>query len=83
MIHCLQWKKINDLSTGTFALQHASDALWPLTRGRDSRLHEGGRVAIEQRNARLCTTDRSSDIFKDRLPPRTFNLKQRTIEEAG
>jgi hypothetical protein len=83
MIHCLQWKKINDLPTDTFALRHGSDALWPLTRGRGRLLHEGWRVAIEQRNASHCTTDRCSDIFKDRLQPRTFNLKQRTIEEAG
>jgi hypothetical protein len=45
-------------------------------------------VAIEQRKTSavgrpLCTTDRCSDIFKDPLRPRTFNLKQRTLEEAG
>jgi hypothetical protein len=45
-------------------------------------------VAIEQRETSaigrpLCTTDRCSDIFKDPLQPRTFNLKQRAIEEAG
>ena len=66
-----------------FALQHASDALWPPTRGRDGRLRENECVAIEQRKARLCTTDRCSDIVKDPLQSRTFNLKQRTIEEAG
>jgi hypothetical protein len=46
-------------------------------------LHEGAPVAIEQREAHLCTTDRYSDIFKDRLRPQAFNLKQRAIEEAG
>jgi hypothetical protein len=52
MIHCLQWKKINDSSTDTFAAQHALDALRALTRGWGAHLHEGGRVAIEQRNAK-------------------------------
>jgi hypothetical protein len=67
---------------GTCAAQHDSEA-------RRRRLHEGLRsVAIEQREATgvgrpLCTTDRCSDIFKDPLQPRTFNLKQRTIEVAG
>ena len=69
--------------TDTFALQHDPDALWPLTQGRGGFLHEGWRVAIEQRNASRCTTDRCSDIFKDPLQPRTFNLKQRMMEETG
>src|SRR5260221_12059667 len=80
MIHCPRWEKINYLSSDTFILP---DALRPLTRGRDGRLHEDGCVAIEQRNARLCTPDRYSDIFKDPLRLQAFNLKQRTIEEAG
>ena len=83
MIHCVQWKKINDLSMEQFALQHASDAWWALTRGRGGRLREDGCVAIKQRNARLYTIDRYSDMVKDPLQSRTFNLKQRTIEEAG
>jgi hypothetical protein len=87
MIRSIQWKKINYLSK-QFAEQHASM--------RCGRFHDGGAaacmkarfVAIEQRKTSavgrpLCTTDRCSDIFKDPLRPRTFNLKQRTLEEAG
>jgi hypothetical protein len=62
---------------------------------RCSRFHDGGAaayvkarfVAIKQRKTSavgpLCTTDRCSDILKDPLQPRMFNLKQRTLEEAG
>jgi len=60
-------------------------------------LHEGGAPAytrmgaLRPSNVRgasaigrpLCAADRCSDIFKDRLRARTFNLKQRSIEEAG
>jgi hypothetical protein len=87
MIRSIQWKKINYLS--------AAHSPCSVLRMRCGRIHDGGAaaymkarfVAIEQRKTSavgpLCTTDRCSDILKDPLQPRMFNLKQRTLEEAG
>src|ERR1700688_1870879 len=67
-------KKLMKCQVNPFAVQPSSDVLSSLTRERGGPLHEDAPVAIEQRNARLCTTDRCSAIFKDRPRPQAFNL---------
>jgi hypothetical protein len=93
MIRSIRWKKINYLSTA-----HSPRSMLHMRCGRlhddgAAAYLKVRFVAIEQRKtsavgrprlaAPLCTTDRCSDIFKDPLQPRTFNLKQHTLEEAG
>jgi hypothetical protein len=76
MIRSVQWKKINDCHRSIPEARVGCMRL--LTRGRHDGSHKDRRVAIEQREAHavggLCTTDRCSDTFKDRLRPPAFNL---------